>query len=408
MKFIHLSDLHLGKRVNEFSMIEDQKYILTKIINIIDNEQPDGLLIAGDVYDRSVPSEEAMQLWDDFLGRCVKRNLPVFAISGNHDSAVRFADHSQLIHSAGIHLSPVYDGKITPFTLSDEHGTVEIYMLPFIKPVNVRQYFPDEEIKDYTDACRVALAEAQGASAYLSEENDLAEDHRSSADRKLENDSPEAQGASARRVLIAHQFVTGADRCESEEIMVGGLDNVDASVFDGFDYVALGHIHGPQKIGRETVRYCGTPLKYSFSEKNHKKSVTVVELRAPGDVTVREVPLTPLRDLREIRGTYAELTAKANYEGTALEDYIHVVLTDEEDIPDAIGKLRVIYPNLMKLSYDNKRTRENRIIDGAEDVERKSPLELFEEFYELQNNQPMSDEQKQLTLDLITSIWEEE
>ena len=375
MKFIHLSDLHLGKRVNEFSMIEDQKYILTKIINIIDEEKPDGIIIAGDVYDRSVPTEEAMQLWDDFLNRLAKRNLQVFAISGNHDSAVRFSDHNKLVETAGVHLSPVYDGEVLPFTLEDKNGKLNIYMLPFIKPVNVKQFFPEEEISDYTDAMRVAISHMN------IDENE-------------------------RNILIAHQFVTGATRCESEEIIVGGLDNVDASVFDAFDYVALGHIHGKQKIGRDTVRYCGTPLKYSFSEKDHKKSVTVVEFGKKGEVEIREMPLIPMHDLREIRGTYDELVAKKNYEGTALDDYIHAVLLDEEDVMDAMGKLRVIYPNLMKLSYDNKRTKENRVISDARDVEKKSPIELFEEFYELQNNQPMSEEQKAFTLDLIDSIWE--
>jgi len=376
MKLIHLSDLHLGKRVNEFSMLEDQKYILTKIINIIDEEQPDGIMIAGDVYDRSIPPEEAVQLWDEFLNKLAKRAIPVFAISGNHDSAVRFADHSQLVDLAGIHLSPVYDGKVAKFTLKDGEGELNIYMLPFVKLVNVKHLFPDEEINDYTDACRVAI------------------EHMN-----IDSD--------ARNVIIAHQFVTGATRCESEEVVVGGLDNIDASVFDAFDYVALGHIRGKQSIGRETVRYCGTPLKYSFSEKDHKKSLTIVEFGRKGEVSVREELLIPLHDLREIRGTYEELTAKKNYEGTAVDDYIHAVLTDEEDIVDAIGKLRVIYPQLMKLSYDNKRTRENRIIEDAKDVERKSPIQLFEEFYEAQNNQPMSDAQRQFSLDLIQSIWEE-
>lgn len=375
MKLIHLSDLHLGKRVNEFSMIEDQKYILTKIINIIDDEQPEGIMIAGDVYDRSIPTEEAVQLWDDFLNRLASRKIPVFAISGNHDSAVRFADHNKLVDLAGIHLSPVYDGNANKFTLQDKEGSLNIYMLPFIKPVNVRQLFPDETINDYTDACRVAI------------------EHMN-------------VDANERNVIIAHQFVTGATRCESEEVVVGGLDNIDATVFDSFDYVALGHIHGKQSIGKETVRYCGTPLKYSFSEKDHKKSVTIVEFGKKGDVKVREEFLVPLHDLREIKGTYEELTAKKNYEGTAVDDYLHVVLTDENDIVDAVGKLRVIYPQLMKLSYDNKRTRENRIIEDVKDIEQKSPIQLFEEFYEAQNNQPMSGEQKAFSQDLIHSIWE--
>ena len=374
MKLVHLSYLHLGKRVNEFSMIEDQKYILTKIINIIDEENPDGVLIAGDVYDRSVPSEEAMILWDDFLNRISARKIPVFAISGNHDSAIRLAEHGKLIENAGIYLSPAYDGMVQPITMDDENGKMNIYMLPYIKPVTVKQYFPDEKIEDYTDACRVAI-------------------------NHMEVNTAE------RNVLIAHQFVLGASICDSEEHSIGGLDSVSASVFDDFDYVALGHLHGKQYIGRETVRYSGTPLKYSFSEKNHHKSVTIVDLGQKGDVQIREVPLIANRDLREIKGTYDEVTNKKNYEGTAVDDYIHVILTDEEDIPDAIGKLRVIYKNIMKLSYDNKRTRENKVISGVEDVEKKSQIELFDEFYEKQNNQKMSDEQRKYTQELIDSIW---
>jgi len=375
MKFIHLSDLHLGKRVNEFSMIEDQQYILTKIINIIDEEHPDGVLIAGDVYDRSVPSEDAMQLWDDFLNKLSVRKIEVYAISGNHDSAVRFADHGKLIENAGIHLAPVFNGEVKTIACEDEYGKLNIYMLPFVKPVTVRAFYPEEKIEDYTDAVRVVI-----------EHMNIDENQRN--------------------IIIAHQFVTGATRCESEEISVGGLDNVSGDVFDCFDYVALGHIHGKQRIGRAEVRYCGTPLKYSFSEKDHKKSVTIVEFGSKGNVSIRETLLVPKHDMREIKGTYEELTAKKNYEGTAVDDYIHAILTDEEDVPDAMGKLRVIYPNLMKLGYDNKRTRENRIIEEVKDVERKTPSELFEEFYELQNNQCMSEEQKTFAHNLIEAIWE--
>ncbi len=375
MKFIHLSDLHLGKRVNEFSMIEDQNYILREIIRIIDEERPDGVIIAGDIYDKSVPSEEAVCLWDDFLHMLATRKLEVYVISGNHDSAVRVSEMHRIVDAAGIHLSPVYNGKISCFTREDEFGEVCIHLLPFIKPANVRASFPEEKIESYTDAVRVALAKG------------------------TEIDSAK------RNILVAHQFVTGATRCESEEITIGGLDNVDASVFEEFDYVALGHLHGPQYVQSENIRYSGTPLKYSFSEKDHHKSVTVIELRKKGDCEIRKIELKPLRDLRQIKGTYDEVTDKRNYEGTCTDDYIHIVLTDEEDIPDAIGKLRVIYPNLMKLSYDNKRTRENKAIDGSSEVEKKAPIDLFEEFYELQNNQEMTDEQRELVENLIENIW---
>lgn len=375
MKFIHLSDLHLGKRVLEFSMIEDQEYILKEILTIINNEKPDGVLIAGDVYDKSVPSEDAMCLWDSFLISLAQKKVPVFAISGNHDSAIRFADHGELVDSAGIHLSPAYDGKVKKFTMEDSFGPLNIFLLPFIKPAAVRSIYQDEEIKDYTDACHVAV-------------------------EKMQVDPKE------RNVIVAHQFVTGAARCDSEEVVVGGIDNVDASVFDDFDYVALGHIHGKQSIGRAAVRYCGTPLKYSFSEKDHKKSVTVIDFGEKGKVDISEIPLVPRHDLREIRGTFNELTLKENYENTDRDDYIHAVLTDENDVIDAVGKLRVIYPNLMKLSYDNKRTAMQQEINEAVDVEKRSPAELFDEFYEKQNNQKMSDEQRAFVEDCIGSIWE--
>ena len=375
MKFVHLSDLHLGKRVNEFSMLEDQRYILKEILTVINEVGPDGVLIAGDVYDRSVPSEDAMKLWDEFLISLAEKKLPVFAISGNHDSAIRFSDHSTLVETTGIHLAPEYDGSVKHYTMEDKDGPVNIYLLPFIKPAAVRGFFPDDVIGDYTDACRVAISH-------------------------MDVDKRE------RNIIVAHQMIIGSTRCESEEVSVGGLDGVDVSVFDDFDYVALGHLHGKQTIGRETVRYCGTPLKYSFSEKDHKKAVTIIEMKAKGEVEINEIPLVPKHDMREIRGTYTELMSKKNYEGTNTDDYIHAVLTDENDVLDAIAKLRVVYPNLMKLSYDNKRTQSQQVVTDAENIEKKSPIELFEEFYEKQNNQCMTEEQKELTQELIESIWE--
>ncbi len=375
MKLIHLSDLHIGKRVNEYSMLEDQAYILLKIRKIIEEEKPDAVLIAGDVYDKAVPSAEAVQLFDDFLCALAEKGQQVFAISGNHDSPERLAFGGRLMDISGIHMSPVYAGNVKPAVLSDAYGEVRIYMLPFIKPAHVRRYFPEEQIESYTDAVRVAIGQMQ-------------------------------VDASVRNVIVTHQFVTGAERSESEEISVGGSDNVDASVFETFDYVALGHIHGPQRIGRETVRYCGTPLKYSFSEAHHQKSMTVVELKEKGDVTVRTVDLVPLHDMREIKGTYEELTSRSFYEGTKVDDYLHITLTDEEDIVGAADKLSVIYPNLMKLDYDNKRTRLNQSVGEAEQVEEKSPLELFSELYEKQNNQPMSKEQTAFMEELIERVWE--
>ena len=375
MKLIHLSDLHLGKRVNEISMIEDQAYILHQIIRIIKDEHADVVLLSGDIYDKSVPSGEAVTLFDEFLSRLAQLRVQVLAISGNHDSPERLAFGNRLMEGAGIHMSPVYNGQISPIPLSDEHGQVNFWLLPFIKPAHVKRFYPDEGIESYTDACRVAV-------------------------EKMGIDTAK------RNVLLTHQFVTGAATCESEEISVGGSDNVDASVFEGFDYVALGHIHGPQNIGSCKLRYCGTPLKYSFSEASHYKSVTVVELGAKGELELHTTPLTPLHDMRIIRGSFAQVTDKAFYEATATDDYLQITLTDEEDVPEAIGKLRCIYPNIMKLTYDNTRTRANQHIDGAEDVERKSPLQLFGELYEQQNNQPMTDQQAEFTRELIESIWE--
>ncbi len=377
MKFIHLSDLHLGKRVNEYSMLEDQEYILTKIINIIDEEKPDGVIIAGDVYDKSVPSTEAVSLFDDFLTRLASRKLQVFVISGNHDSPERMAFGSRLMEQSGIHISRVYNGEVLPFEMKDKNGEVFIYLLPFVKPVHVKKY-SDEEINSYTDAIRFTIS-------------------RMNIDK------------AKRHVLITHQFVTGATRSESEDISVGGTDNVDVSVFDGFDYIALGHIHSPQKCSFEHIRYCGTPLKYSFSESKDNKSLTVVELGKKGFLNVRTVPLKPKRDMVEIKGAYNEITLKSFYENTTYcDDYIHITLTDEEDIVDAIGKLRVIYRNLMKLDYDNKRTRASAQIVGTTDVENKSAFELFAEFYELQNNQPLSEEQAEFMKEMIEKVQEDE
>ncbi len=378
MKLIHLSDLHIGKRVNEYSMLDDQRYILTKILNVIDEECPDAVIIAGDVYDKSVPPAEAVEVFDDFLVRLSQREKPVFIISGNHDSPERLSFGGRLIDLSGIHISPVYNGEVTPHILQDEHGEVAVYMLPFVKPTHVRAAFPGDTVESYTDAVRVAI-EHMGVDTFR------------------------------RNVLVTHQFITGAEQSESEEVSVGGSDNVDVSVFADFDYVALGHIHGPQNIGSERVRYCGTPLKYSASEAGHHKSVTVVEFGEKEHLATHTVPLIPRRDMVCLKGTYAELTLKSFYENTTYpEDYVHITLTDEDDIPDAIGKLRVIYRNLMTLKYENTRTKTVSHVNGAEDVEHKSPLELFAELYELQNGAPMSAEQTAFMTELIENIWEEE
>ena len=375
MKFIHLSDLHLGKRLNGFSLLEDQAYILEQITEIVKNQQADALIIAGDVYDKAVPSAESVALFDSFLSEITTICPHIFIISGNHDSPERIAFGSHIMEKSGVHLSPVYDGNVVPTVLMDSYGDVNIYMLPFVKPANVRRFFPEISIESYTDAVKTAVD-------------------------KMEID------VNKRNILITHQFVTGASVCDSEEHSVGGTDNVDGSVFEGFDYVALGHIHSPQNVGSERIRYCGTPLKYSFSECKHIKSVTVIELNEKNNFTVSSISLTPMRDLREIKGAYDELMLKSNYEGTNTDDYMHIILTDEEDIPDVLSRLRVVYPNIMKLSYDNKRTRNFQQIEADCDVSEKSPFQLFSEFYNKQNNQDMADEQEKYVKNLIERIWE--
>ena len=377
MKLFHLSDLHIGKRVNEFSMIEDQKYILTQILYAADQEKPDGILISGDVYDRTIPTAEAVQVFDAFLTRLSEQKIPAFIISGNHDSAERLAFGSSLMGKSGIYFSKVYDGTVEKIPMQDAYGTVWIYLLPFLRPSTIRHALPEraEEVQSAADAVRIALEQTK-------------------IDEKERN------------VLLAHQFVTGAKRCDAEELQVGDVDQIPAELFTSFEYVALGHIHSPQKVGRETVRYCGAPLKYSFSEAGQEKSITVVELKEKGSVDLRTIPLKPLHDLRKIRGTYLEVTAKSFYENRDCEDYLQVTLTDEEDVPDGMAKLRTIYPNLMRLEYDNKRTRSNAEVRAAERVEEKSERELFQEFYELQNNQSMTEVQEQFVEELLRGMKE--
>ena len=380
MKFIHISDLHIGKRVNEKSLIDEQAHILNQICDITEAQRPDAVLIAGDVYDKAVPSGEAVLLFDDFLTRISSLCGHIFIISGNHDSAERMAFGARLMHRSGIHLSPVYNGSTVPVTLTDEYGVIDFYMLPYIRPANVRHFLPDEEkgdIRSYDDAVRKAV-------------------------EMMEVDQ------TRRNVLITHQFVTGALRSESEDVNVGGLDNVDASAFDIFDYTALGHLHCPQDCGAKRIRYSGSPLKYSFSEVNDSKTVTLITLGEKGSLEREFIPLVPLHDWHDLRGAYDQLTARDFYNGkTWTEDFVRITLTDENDIPDAIGKLRTIYHNLMELRYDNKRTRAgHKVIEGASDARSKNPLELFSELYSKQNGDEMDTVQKEYLMEMISKIWE--
>lgn len=375
MKFIHLADLHIGKRVNEFSMIEDQEYILLKILNIIDEQKPDAVLISGDVYDKPVPSAQAVELFDWFINSLASRRITAFIISGNHDSAQRMAFASKLIDTTGIHFSPAFDGDIKPFVMNDEYGRVNIYMLPFIKPIDVRVKYGIEENISYLDAVETAISHMN-------------------------------VNKHERNIILSHQFVTGADRCDSEDISVGGTDGVSAEVYNPFDYAALGHLHSPQSAGRDTVRYAGTPLKYSFSEINHNKSVTVVEMRTKGDVDIKTVSLVPKRDMAEIKGSYDEIMQKSYYEKLNTDNYYHIILTDENDIPDALSKLRNVYKNIMKLDYDNTRTRSISSVNANDDAQKKNPVELAGELYLMQNSAELSSEQLQYLRKTAEKIWE--
>lgn len=378
---MHLADLHLGKRVNGFSMMEDQEYILNRILEIMEEEQPDGLLIAGDVYDKTIPPAEAVRRMDDFLTAVAEKHVPVFLISGNHDSAERVAFGHQLMQGSGIWISPVYDGTIRHHTLEDRWGEVNIYLVPFLRPSVVRSFFPDAEIGDYTDALRTIIENLQ-------------------------------VDTSRRNVVLAHQFVTAAgalpETCDSEQLSVGGLDRVDGSVFSPFDYTALGHLHGPQRVGSETIRYAGSPLKYSFSELHQKKSVTVVELRAKGETEIRQIPLQPRREMTELRGTFEEILEEARKKGEPQTDYYHMILTDETDVVDALSRLREYYPNIMLLDYDNRRTRSQKEVEQLDRVEERTPGELFAALYEQQNGQEMDSDRKEYLDGLIREIWEEQ
>lgn len=382
MRFIHLSDLHIGKRVNGFPMLEDQRYILEQILEKTKESAADAVIIAGDIYDKPVPSAEAVDLFDDFLVGLTKLGVMVFLISGNHDSAERISYAGRLLRESQVYISPRFDGTIHPIQVSDDYGIVNIYLIPYIHPSLVRNAWPEEKIGSYDDAMRVLL-------------------EKSGVD------------PSARNLAVAHQFVTAGgqspEETDSEEKHVGGLDNVDASAFDAFDYVALGHLHGPQRIGRDTIRYAGSPLKYSFSEEKQKKSITVAELKEKGEVTYDLLPLEAKRDLRTVRGTFEEVTSPEFTAGRKRDDYYRVILTDENDVPNALSRLRRrFYENLMILEYDNARTSSDVRIEAKEGEEEKEPIEVLGDLYQMQNGREMSLLQKETAEKLIRRIWGED
>ncbi|MBR3039601.1 MAG: exonuclease SbcCD subunit D [Lachnospiraceae bacterium] len=372
MKLLHLGDLHLGKSLADYDLIDDQKFILDQILKLIKKQQVDTVVIAGDVYDKSVPSEAATNLLDFFLCELSKLQVNTFMISGNHDSDDRLNYGSSLFKSNRIYISSIYNGRLFKQTVEDEEGEVDVYLLPFVKASQVKHFFPEEEINSYEDAVRT-IVESAGI------------------DSKRRN------------ILVAHQFVAGvgadpklggSEGAATQN--VGLVEKIGYDIFDDFDYVALGHIHSPQRVGRDEVRYSGSPLKYSLSEVNNSKSVPIVTVGKKGKVDIELVSLKPMRDLRHIKGTMDKLLDKKNV--TAPEDFIYVTLTDEDIINDAIGIFQQVYPNTIKIDYDNSHTKEIEQVDITKIVENKSFDELIEDFYQAMYGCSMTEEEKAVML----------
>ncbi|NLF80027.1 MAG: exonuclease SbcCD subunit D [Clostridia bacterium] len=377
MRFFHLADLHLGKRLGECSLYEDQKYILGQILELTDRYAPQALLIAGDVYDKSAPAAEAVALFDDFLTELAKRKRIVLLISGNHDSPERLNFGGRIMARQNIYLCGLFNGQAEQIVLEDCHGKIIFHLLPFIRPAQARRFYPEETIDSYEDALRLILAARP-------------------PDR------------SCRNVLMAHQFITSGacrpERSDSEQINLGTLDNIDASAFAGFDYVALGHMHRPQSIGGQHIRYAGSPLKYSFSEARHQKSLTMVELGEKGVVNIETLALRPLRDLRQIKGPLAKLLDPAVYEQANREDYLHVTLTDEDDLIAPLDALRQIYPNVLRLDFANSRAAITQAESAASTLQHKTPAELFADFYRLQQNIELPDDKQALVEEIFREL----
>lgn len=355
MKILHLGDLHIGKSLGEFNLIEDQRFILDQILDVAGKRSVDAVLIAGDVYDKSIPSEDAVSLFDYFICQLAKRKIKTFVISGNHDSDERLNFGSSLFEANELYISAKYEGVLYKQELEDEYGKINVYLLPFVKASQVKHFFPDEEIDSYDKAVRTVLDHAK-------------------INKKERN------------ILAAHQFVAGHGEepimggSESAAVLnVGLVERIGADCFRNFDYVALGHIHSPQKVGREEVRYSGSPLKYSLSEVANDKSFPIITLGKKGDVSVELVKLKPLRDLRHLKGRMEQLLDKKNIK--APDDFIYATLTDEEIINDAMGIFRQYYPNTVKIDYDNTHTRQMEQVDISRITEDKSFDELISDFY---------------------------
>lgn len=390
MRIIHLSDLHIGKRVKDFSMLDDQKVVLGQIVDVISSHKPDALIISGDVYDRQVAPTEAIGVFEGFLLDVTKLVSQVIIIAGNHDSATRLSTNSALLRE-GVHICGKFDGNVNNVIVEDAAGSkMAVWMLPFIKPIDVRMSIASEDGED-NDTKITSFDEAV---KYMTNKMDV--------DSSIIN------------VIATHQFVTGGAVSESEELIIGGTENVDGSAFDKFDYVALGHLHRPQNVGGDArIRYCGTPLKYSFSEVHDSKSVTIVDLepKKAGDkyakLEVTEVPLVPRYDMRELRGSFETVTSDKYVKDSKWRDaYLRVVLTDEHEEPNAYSKLKQIYPRMMTLEIENTRTRtKSQINGGLEAVDRVDPFAIFEEFYTKCNGTGFDEDQKKYVASLIDEIW---
>lgn len=370
MRLFHLADLHLGIRLFEYSMLEDQAYFLDRLFEIIEAERPDALLLAGDIYDTVTPSAETVHLLDGFLTRVSALSVKVFLLAGNHDSADRLSFGAALMERSGVYVSPAYRAPLLPVTLTDAFGEVEVWMLPFVRPAEVRRVYPEERIEGYTDAVTVALSVTSAREG-------------------------------VRRVLLSHQLVTdGAE----DSFSVGGTDNVELSVYRDFSYVALGHLHTARTLSDGHTRYAGAPLAYTFGEVGREKSFTDVFIGADGHAEITDHPITPLRPLLELRGSFAELMKRDTPRPDA---YYRVLLTDEEDVPDALAELRKRYPHIFHLSYDNKRTRADAVDLSTEVPMTRDPLSLFSELYEKQNGRPLSEEERDLLSTLTAEVFSE-
>ena len=382
MRFFHLSDLHIGKQLHHYSLKEDQEHILGEIIEYAGKLHPDAVVIAGDIYDKPVPSAEAVTLFDDFLTRLAKirPQIPVMIISGNHDSADRLRYAAGILKEEKIYLAGSVPQKaeehIEKVALKDEWGEVNFFLLPFLKPAYVRRLFEENPPETYSDA----------VNRLIKRENINFKDERN--------------------VLISHQFYMGSylpETCDSETISIGGLDQIDITGVEPFDYVALGHLHGKQKVKDEHIRYCGTPLKYSVSEASHTKALTVVTLGEKGkSVKIEEYPLHPLRDVRKITGKLKEILK----EERSPEDYVSITLTDETDPYHPKEQLETVFSKILEVRIDNTRTRTKWM--EAEELVLKTPEENFADFFEKMQGRTMDPEEETLILQILEEAREDE